>query len=138
VVGEADAAIQEGLNGDFVGGIAKMHRRLAFGSLGRQAAMIDALFVPVPLEVAVGKMRPLLPPLAELVLVELPVLRRRETLPPQCAPRHHQVRVMVPLVAFLVRRVNGDVDGVALPHKGLAGEVLHQPLALLVRQLVRQ
>ena len=48
------------------------------------------------------------------------------------------MRVVVPLVALFVRRVDRDIDRVALPHKRLADKILHQPFALLRRQFMRQ
>ena len=122
-----------------IGGIAEMNPRLALDPLLLQTAMIDPRLVAVPFEMPVGEMRPLLAPLAQLLA---PIHRRvflgREAVPVQRPHRHHDVRVVVPVVARFVRRMNGDIDRVALPHERLAREILHQPFALLRRQFMRQ
>jgi hypothetical protein len=118
--------------------VADMNPRLRVDASLRMAAVIDPRLVPVSLQMTVRKMRPLLPPLAKLRLVELPVLRRRKPLWPKRAPRHHDVRMMVPLVAVLVRRMDRDIDGVAFPNEGLPRKILHKPFALLLGQLVRK
>ena len=122
-----------------VRGITKMNPRLALDALLLQAAVIDPRLVPMPFQMTVGEMRPLLAPLAQLLA---PIHRRvflgREAVPVQRPHRHHDVRMVVPLVARFVRRVDGDIDRVALPYERLTREILHQPLALLRRQLMRQ
>ena len=54
-------------------GIAKMNPRLALDPLLLQTAVIDPRLVAVPFKMAVGEMRPLLAPLAQLLA---PVHRR--------------------------------------------------------------
>ena len=115
-----------------------MHARLAVDPLLFQTAMVDPRLMPVPLQMPVGEVRPLLPPFRKLLRIAFPILGRRETVRAKRPPRHHQMRVVVPLVALLVRRVNRDIDSKALPHERLARKILHQPFALLRRQFMRQ
>ena len=92
----------------------------------------------VSFKMAVGDMRPLLPPFRKLLRIAFPIFGRRETVRAKRPPRHHDMRMVIPLVALFVRRVNRDIDSKALPHERLARKILHQPFALLRRQFMRQ
>lgn len=62
----------------------------------------------------------------------------RESVLAQRPHRHHDVRVVVPLVAGRVRRMDRNIGDIALPHERLAGKILHQSFALLVGEFMRQ
>jgi hypothetical protein len=122
-----------------IGGVAQMHCRLAVDPLRLKTPVIDTRLVPVPLQMPVDQMRPLLPPCDELLVrIQAPVFLCREPVLAKRPHRHHDVRVVVPLVAVCIRRMDRDIGHIALTHERLAGKIFHQPFALLVGEFMRQ
>ena len=119
--------------------VAEMNHRLSILPLLLQAAVIDPRRVAVALKMPIDQMRPLFPPLPQL----LPRVHRRvflggEAVAVERSHRYQQMRVVIAVVARRLRRVYRDIDRVAPSHELLAGKIFHEADVLLVRQLVRQ
>ena len=96
---------------------------------------------PCRSKMPVGQVRPFLTPLAKLLFARPPLLALRRALligllgrgkavRPKAPRRDHEVRMVVPLIALAVRRVDRDINRISSPDKFLAREIFNQPFAL--------
>jgi len=119
-------------------GRAYVGRGLTVNALRFKGPVIDVGLVPEAFKVAVGDMLPSFAPFLQVTLAV--VLPHFLSKPFRAYMAHGQenVRVMISLIAFRARGVNGNIGNHAVPDEVFPHKILDQPFTLLVGQFVRQ
>ena len=119
-----------------------MHRRLAVDAPIGIAAAVDALVDPGSFQSPIANSFPLLPDRFDLARSRPETIKLAgfgaEPVGTDLPRRHQHMRVVIPLVAVPVGRVDREVDRHPVPIDKTRGKFLHRCDSLRVAELVRQ